>query len=234
MECLQIIVEIESNDLVLVLKQKGQELGHLLSVHGNYAVFAGESTFSWKWVASNLSFMDDWNDAECIEYTMDNNYIVAALWQCDDGVTKWYACNGCSDDLITDDVKVNKVLALVNVAKVATSAPVASVAPVALVAPVASVGVSVPSRELITRNWLMSLTPQQWDVLIRNNQISYKILDEWENPIFKNLQAQYKGLSYEFPQLALKALKEGKGWAEVEAIKAKPTPKAKPKVLLKK
>jgi len=228
MECLQIIVQIESNHIIEVLKKKGQELGNLISVHGNYAVFAGESTFSWKWIASNLSFMDDWDDAECIEYTMDNNYIVAALWQCDDGVTKWYACNGCSDDLITDDVKVNKVLALVNVAKVATSAPVASVAPVA------SGGVPVPSRELITRNWLMSLTPQQWDVLIKNNQISYKILDEWENPIFKKLQAQYKGLSYEFFQLVLKALKEGKGWAEVEAIKAKPTPKAKPKVLLKK
>jgi hypothetical protein len=59
MECVQIIVKIENPAVVDLLKAKGQELGNLISLHGSYAIFAGESTFSWKWLASNLSFMDD-------------------------------------------------------------------------------------------------------------------------------------------------------------------------------
>lgn len=112
MECVQIIVKIKLYDIIDVLQQKGHELGNLISLRGDYAIFAGDSTFSWKWLAANLPYTNEWYDADCIEFYQDNVVIVAALWQHDGGqaLTKWYLSNGCSDDFI-EDLKVNEILA---------------------------------------------------------------------------------------------------------------------------
>jgi hypothetical protein len=241
MECVQIVVQIESSHIISVLKEKGQQLGNLMFIHGNYAIFAGDSTFSWKWIASNLSFMDDWDDAECIEYWMDNNYIVAALWQYEGeaAATKWFACNGCSDDFIDDDKKVNKLLARViaekDVVKFEFNRQEWLNSRVKAISAVKTtpIAVSIPIRTEITRKWLLSLTPEQWNILMENNQVKYKILDEWENPIFKDLQTIYHGSTDEFSGLALQALKEKKDWKAVENISATPKPKTKPSLKIK-
>jgi hypothetical protein len=234
MECIQIIVQIEDQDVLSLLKEKGRELENLLSIHGKYAVFSGENTFSWKWLASNLSYMDDWFDADCIEFHEYAFTIVAALWQYDgeEGVTKWYLCHGCSDDLI-DDPKVQKVLADVlaqqdivrfeNKSKKATQ-----------IATVTTTKIVVPSREQMTREWLLGLTTRNWQQLQKQGAISAQILDEWDNPIFKELQSKYQGFSYEFPKLAQKAIEDGKGWAGVEAEAFKVQPRAKPVLARKK
>jgi hypothetical protein len=234
MECIQIVVKIESQDIVNLLKEKGHELENLISLHGNYATFAGDSTFSWKWLASYLPFMNDWYDADCIEFREDNAVIVAALWQ-DDGAEaspEWYACDGCSDDFIVDNEFISKVIAKIWIeetdityfnfdrtkwlnARAQKAKPVSN-------------KIDVPSREQITRDWLILLTIADWQDLLKQQVVKTKILDDWENPIFKKLQLEYKGLSYEFPKLALQAIEEGKGWIGVEAIKAKLVPRAKP------
>jgi hypothetical protein len=113
MECIQIVVKVESQDILGLLKEKGNELDNLISLHGNYATFAGDSTFSWKWLADNLPFMNDWYDADCIEFRENNAVIVAALWQHDgeEAITEWYACDGCSDDFIVDNKFISKIIA---------------------------------------------------------------------------------------------------------------------------
>jgi hypothetical protein len=227
MECIQIIVKVELYDIVGLLKEKGHELENLISLHGQYAIFAGDAFFSWKWLAANFSWMNDWYDADCMEFFEDNVTIVAALWQHDgkEGVTKWYASNWCSDDLIVDDSFVSKILAEVQSETEITyfnfdrTAWLNSRAQ-AKVKPVVN-KLAVPSRERITRDWLMSLTPADWQNLSLTD-INYKILDEWENPIFKKLQLEYKGSVSEFNKLALRAIQNGYRWAGVEAIKAKP------------
>lgn len=239
MECIQIIVKVELYDIVNLLKEKSHELKNLISLHGQYAIFAGDSTFSWKWLADNFSWMDDWYDADCIEFHQDNVVIVAALWQHDgdEALTQWYACNGCSDDLILDNKYVNKILADVQKQTEITKFDFDRTAWLnarAQKAKPVSNRITVPSREEITRNWLISLTITDWQDLLNQQVVKTKILDEWDNPIFKKLQLEYKGLSYQFPQLALQAIEEGKGWVGVEAIKAKPVPKAKPVLVNKK
>jgi hypothetical protein len=111
-ECLQIIVKIKLYDIIDVLQQKGHELDNLISLRGDYAIFAGDSTFSWKWLALNLPYTNEWCDADCIEFHQDNVVIVAALWQHEgsQALTQWYLSNGCSDDFIKD-TKVNEILA---------------------------------------------------------------------------------------------------------------------------
>jgi predicted ATPase len=233
MECIQIIVKVKSQDIVNLLKEKGNELDNLISLHGQYATFAGDYYFSWKWLADNLPFMNNWYDADCMEFREDNVTIVAALWQHDgdEALTQWYACNGCSDDLIFDNKYVNQILAEVQSETEITKFDFDRTAWLnarAQKAKPVSNKITVPSREEITRDWLISLTIADWQDLLKQQVVRTKILDEWENPIFKKLQLQYTGLSYEFPRLALQAIEEGKGWVGVEAIKAKPVFKAKP------
>jgi hypothetical protein len=238
MECIQIIVKIELDEIVNLLKEKGHELENLISLHGNYATFAGDSTFSWKWLAANFSWMDNWYDADCIEFREDNVTIVAALWQHDgdEALTQWYACNGCSDDLIFDNKYVYKILAEVQSETEITKFDFDRTAWLnarAQKAKPVSNKIVVPSREQMTRDWLVSLTVADWQN-ISLTDINYKILDEWENPIFKKLQLEYKGSVNEFNKLALKAIQDNQGWVGVEAIKAKPVPKAKPVLVNKK
>jgi hypothetical protein len=238
MECIQIVVKIELDDIVNLLKEKGNELDNLISLHGNYAIFAGDYYFSWKWLADNLSFMNNWYDADCMEFWKDNVTIVAALWQHDgEGITKWYASNGCSDDLVLDNKYVNSILAEVviqtEITKFNFDRTVWLNARAQKAKPVFN-KITVPSREEITRDWLMSLTPADWQNISPLTDINYKILDEWENPVYKQLQLEYKGSVNEFNKLALKAIEEGKGWIGVETIKAKPVLKTRPVLVNKK
>jgi hypothetical protein len=228
MECIQIIVKIESQDIVNLLKEKGSELDNLISLHGQYATFAGDSTFSWKWLADNLPFMNNWHDADCIEFREDHAAIVAALWQHDgeEGITEWYACNGCSDDFIMDKEFIDKIIRKIwfeetDITYFEFDRTAWLTARAKAKYKLVPHKIDVPSREQITRDWLGSLTIADWQN-ISPTDINYKILDEWENPVYKKLQNAYKGSVNEFNALALKAIQDNQGWAGVEKIKAKP------------
>jgi hypothetical protein len=145
-------------------------------------------------------------------------------------MTKWYLCDGCSDDLIDDFNKVNLLLGQVLAEDVIEFAfdrqEWLNARARKSQTPVASGKIIVPSRDQITRKWLLALTPSDWKN-ISSSDINYKILDEWENPVYKQLQDRYNGYFREFNDLALKVIQDGKGWAGVEEIKATSKPKLK-------
>ena len=207
-KCIQMVVKINGLQVLNLLKEKGSELNSFVGVYGNFAVFSNDSSFSWKWIAGHLRWMDEMDDCSCIQFSMNCKKIVAALWQYSDGSNKWFACNGCSDDLIDDDVRVNQILSTCQGYEPASIQVNKANKPAAPI-------VSIPS--LITKEWLVSLTPADWDILLEKGSVNFKILDEWENPVFKELNKAYGDLG--FTSLALEAIKKHKTWKSVEDLK---------------